>query len=568
MEAYIADMSSTGRAVTYSSYSHRLSTEITPESLPVDDHESATLLDSKTSARLSGASRDKVGQIDCGTPQDESESLEDPPLRKRKACVLLFSGLLVAVIMGLWARAWHGPQRGDRHRQRLHEAVSRPSIILKSRRSRAVSDDAAASDRDADTLAASAAPVGATAAAPVVHATTTPPAPAPVPQKGWSVELPVQARVDLCDATAAVPVSLPPHAFHMSSVWRKRCQARPNRASEASWSGRNWCWASVKGQCLYDSKGHATWQQSQEIVARQGLAPPVGEVLFTPITSRQACERLTWATPDEITPTVSEISEATLWLNSHVYVMVLNLPTAIQRWRVISRHLDSLGIKYRRSPAVDMSAKGAYEDAKKSGDMPDAFDFEAAQKIAQSQYQGKGGIVGTVGVATAHLRTIRRAIAGAKNHSKSMVLVIEDDAELATDFAARLMRLVQTEIPCDWHALSLKSRCAYGQCVTPHLARVWPDGNEPADRCRQGVNIGFYAMLYRAEALPYIQERMRRRVWDASTPHCLDVDVALASISDQVAYYAVPSFLQPAMLREGHMGSSRFAINEADTHVA
>jgi len=446
---------------------------------------------------------------------DGSELMEDPPPQSRKACfVLLLCGLLVAILAGLCARAW--PFRQPDHRSRVH-AVLR------------------------------------TSKAPPVQESVDPPA---------------QAGVELCDTAAAIPVALPPRAFNMSSAWRKRCQARPNKGSQARWTGRNWCWAAIKGQCLYDSKGHSTWQQAQEIVANQGLAPPVDEVLFTPITSRGLCERLNWAIPGEITPTVSEISEATRWLNEHVYVMVLNLPTATKRWEKISRNLDNLDIEYRRSPAVDMSATGAYEKAKKSGDVPEGFDFEVAQKTAMNKYQGKGGIVGTVGVATAHLRTMRHAIAGAKNHTKSLVLVLEDDVELAADFAARLMRLVQTEVPCDWHALSLKSRCSYGQCVTPHLTRVWPDGNEPADRCRQGVDIGFYAMLYRSEALPYILERMRRRVWDASTPHCLDVDVALASISEQVSYYAVPSFLQPGMLREGHMGSSRWAINEAGTHVA
>merc|ERR1712233_238275 len=97
------------------------------------------------------------------------------------------------------------------------------------------------------------------------------------------------------------------------------------------------------------------------------------------------------------------------------------------------------------------------------------------------------------------------------------------------------------ELPCDWEIVSLLSRCPYGTCVSPHLSRVQPDVNEPAYRCQAGVNWGMHGMLYRLEALPVVQEKWRKAVFNESFPHCLDVDVALASISDQVSYYAVPS---------------------------
>jgi len=41
----------------------------------------------------------------------------------------------------------------------------------------------------------------------------------------------------------------------------------------------------------------------------------------------------------------------------------------------------------------------------------------------------------------------------------------------------------------------------------------------------------------------------------------LDVDVALASISDQVGFYVVPAVQDPGFLREMNFESSRFGIN-------
>lgn len=383
------------------------------------------------------------------------------------------------------------------------------------------------------------------------------------PKQHWRYHPPGQAPEGFCDRTRRIPKAKTPRPFKMPRKWRKMCNAKPNKATDAYWHGRNWCWFSVKHGCLRN-KGLFTWYQSQEYTARMGLAPHVADVEFEPITDRDLCERIEWQYHNENAPSQDEIDQATSWLNNNTHILVLNLPKARKRWKAISSHLDSLGIQYHKSPAVDMSKHGAYHDAKKSGDMPQWFHFDVAQKNAYTHFQGKGGIVGTTGVATAHLRTLRRGVAGAHKHNKSLVLVIEDDAEFADDFTARLMRLVQDEIPCDWTALSLKTRCGYGQCVTPHLTRVWPDGNEPAHRCRHGVNYGFYSMLYRASALPFIMERMRQQVWNVNNPHCLDVDVALASLSDEVSYYAVPSFLQPGLLREGHMGSSRWSINKRD----
>jgi len=58
-----------------------------------------------------------------------------------------------------------------------------------------------------------------------------------------------------------------------------------------------------------------------------------------------------------------------------------------------------------------------------------------------------------------------------------------------------------------------------------------------------------------------LQAKCKNVVFDEGRPHCLDVDVALASISDKVNYYAVPFVQDPGFLSEIHMKSSRQAVD-------
>jgi len=141
-------------------------------------------------------------------------------------------------------------------------------------------------------------------------------------------------------------------------------------------------------------------------------------------------------------------------------------------------------------------------------------------------------------------------------------VVFEDDASPEADFVPRLWSLVTQELPCDWQAVSLSSRCPYGECLSPRLTRVRPDVNEPEWRCRHGVNYGFQGMLYRTDQIRELQRKWQPVVFDEKRPHCLDVDVALAAISDQVRFYAVPNVQVPGfltMVTDG--GSSRISIN-------
>lgn len=145
---------------------------------------------------------------------------------------------------------------------------------------------------------------------------------------------------------------------------------------------------------------------------------------------------------------------------------------------------------------------------------------------------------------------------------KPVTLIFEDDAHPSKDFIPRVWHLLREEMPCDWSVVGLRSMCSFGTCISPHVSRVQPDVNEPEGRCRHGVNYGFQGVLYRTGALESLDRRWREVVFDVKKPHCLDVDVALAAISDELGYYAVPFVQVPGFLQESNMGSSRSAIND------
>merc|ERR1719325_304372 len=69
--------------------------------------------------------------------------------------------------------------------------------------------------------------------------------------------------------------------------------------------------------------------------------------------------------------------------------------------------------------------------------------------------------------------------------------------------------------------------------------------------------------LYRTSKLPRLREKWQRTVFHEEWPHCMDVDVALASISDQVSFYAVPAVQDPGFLYETNHRSARWDINQA-----
>lgn len=356
-------------------------------------------------------------------------------------------------------------------------------------------------------------------------------------------------------------------SFGLTEYWKHACEKLPPAPSSftaAQWKGQNACWGWMKKLGCYEVAGDLSWRNAQIRTAKQGYAPFPEVIAMEPLQNPGLCDRPDLGMLNDTR--AEEVEAAKTWLNENVGVYVLNLLKDTGRWASISMRLAQLGVEFQRIPGVDLSGAGAIDTSKRAGLVPWNFNFTLAQLNADSKSEGMGGILGTVGCAAAHLNAMKTVILEQDHppngHRKPLALILEDDVMVMNDFAVKLRRLLETEAPCDWDVISLRTRCPYGECVAPHLTRVFPDGNEPAERCRHGVNYGFFAMLYRLNTLDSLRSKLSRVVWDTNRPHCLDVDVALASISDEVAYYAVPHLQKPGFLFESGHDSVRWKLNQ------
>eukprot|EP00443_Scrippsiella_acuminata_P021066 CAMPEP_0115188450 /NCGR_PEP_ID=MMETSP0270-20121206/11016_1 /TAXON_ID=71861 /ORGANISM="Scrippsiella trochoidea, Strain CCMP3099" /LENGTH=757 /DNA_ID=CAMNT_0002601631 /DNA_START=138 /DNA_END=2411 /DNA_ORIENTATION=- len=326
-------------------------------------------------------------------------------------------------------------------------------------------------------------------------------------------------------------------------------------------SGRNWCWVGMKRYGCHSRLGYRlNWQELNTMAVSAGaLNPPEP---FYPLLEPDVCDRRELGITRKWS--VTELQIAREWFYANVNVYVLNLPMNKIRWKFMKARLTELFIKATRIEGVDMRMPGALQAAKKEGLIPQHFNLSRAKVDAWKM--GLGGILGRVGCASAHFRG--QAAAMEESTRKPLAIIFEDDVWPEKDFIPRLWSLVKEELPCDWEAVSLSSKCPYGKCISPHLTRVQPDGNEPLSSCHGGVNYGFQGMLYRTEKLAELQAKWKEVVFDEGRPHCLDVDVALASISDRVVYYAVPFVQEPGFLSEIHMKSSREAVDSGASQAS
>jgi hypothetical protein len=382
---------------------------------------------------------------------------------------------------------------------------------------------------------------------------------------GWKarqVRLPQAMGQDLCNHKVELPEDHEPQKWNLSEATSKLCyrmfQDQTGLTAGHPW-GRDWCWVAMKRYgCLYNLGDRFTWAEAQE--AAHKAAPPLpsrDESPMRPLQDEHICDGRDFGKVPEWQK--SDWEKARAWFRSNVAVYVLNLPSEKERWHNVSGHLRGLDILPNRVPGYDLRREADLRRAYRDGAIPPQFNISHAQEAAKSPENGMGGIRGTVGCAAAHFHAQR--LATRVFQAKPITLILEDDVYLSDDFIPRVWSLVQTELPCDWEAVSLGSRCPYGKCISRHLSRVWPDVNEPEWRCRHGTNYGFQGVLYRTKSIAGLQEKWKRVVFDEKRPHCLDVDVALASIADQVGFYAVPSAQFPGFLIEKQEKSVREKIN-------
>jgi len=359
----------------------------------------------------------------------------------------------------------------------------------------------------------------------------------------------------ICNTTAPFPKP-ELRSWHLPDAWRRACEKK--NVQDKYPLERNWCWIGFNNMCHWNLKAHKSWAEYQDMAASDGFTVPRNTSAFHPLDNPEVCDRQengkirAWSE--------REIYKAREWFKEHVAVYVLSLPTiGDQRWKVIHKRLNDLHIWHTRVPGVDMRFDGALDASKRSGFVPLEWNFTRAQTNAYSRKHGMGSILGTTGCAAAHFKVQQKVIAD----GAPMALVMEDDSWPTDDFIPRVWNLVRTELPCDWEVTALLSRCGYGRCISPQLMRVMPDANEPAWRCHAGSNWGMHAVLYHTAKLPALQIKWKKTVFNEDRPHCMDVDVALASISDQVAFYAVPAVQDPGYVREMDGHSARWDINQA-----
>lgn len=370
----------------------------------------------------------------------------------------------------------------------------------------------------------------------------------------------------VCDAKAPIPLQLASPSWLLLGLETLACfQALKEKGfvTEADRNDqRNWCWVGLKEYgChnhLYDPM---TWPEMTMSAVMNGAVVPT---TFSPLLGGSVCDRQELG--GNVDWSWEEKRHARDWFRQTVQVYVLSLPQSFQRRATASSCFAKLGIDFTFVDGVDMRLPWALQSAKNEGLIPQSYDLNLARRIHDdpAQHMADGGsILGTLGCAAGHFRAQKRGLIEQKNHRKPLSLVLEDDVCGNEDFVEKLWRLVTQELPCDWQAVSLYSRCPFGRCISPHLTRVQPDTNEPAWRCHHGVNYGMQGTLYKLDQVEALQQVWQPVVFDEKRPHCADVDVALASISDQVSYYAVPASQSPSFLRELPEGSDRFDINKA-----
>lgn len=338
-------------------------------------------------------------------------------------------------------------------------------------------------------------------------------------------------------------------AWDLEDGFKIACKAR-NRLKD-HWKirfdseDRNWCWVGIKDMCHRSIHRPQNWDAYRDEAFEQGLGPSPLDSPFDPLENPRVCGGAGRDMPTA--PTPEEEKKAGEWFEKNVKVYVLSLPKNQNHSSMVSARLQALGIEATRVDGVDMEGPaGMLNKAVNAGWIPKAFNFTAAQKVADGPQFKEGSLLGTLGSASSHFKAQDQVV----KDGASLGLVLEDDSYLIDGFVVHLWRIVTTELPCDWDIVQLLARCPYGKCISKHLARIQPDGNEPDWRCHAGVNWGTHAMLYRTSSLPAVQELWQATTFNDKSPHCLDVDVALASISDRVGYYAIPDSQSPGLVKE------------------
>ncbi|CAK0886510.1 unnamed protein product, partial [Prorocentrum cordatum] len=345
-----------------------------------------------------------------------------------------------------------------------------------------------------------------------------------------------------CNASLAPIVQLPGGGhpkFELPDVWAEACAQVTHFPNETVSEGHNWCWSWLKHLGCRRSEASRSWRDSQDFVARMDLAPPPDVVDMQPLKDPSVCEQYWLGGPLSVSP--HERDSIQQWFAANVAVYALDVSLDEGAVRETRARLQELGIEHTLVPGLDLEKTGLM------GLVPEGFDLEQAQIEASLPDKYMSDVLAAASASAARLRAMRLV----KTHNRRpLAIILEGGAMPEDDFAAKVFQLLVHEAPCDWQVISLKSRCPYGVCVAPHLARILPDGNEPDESCNYGTNLGMPAMLWKLEGMHHVTDALEEAVWQHDQPRCLETDVALSSLADRIAYYAVPSMQTPGLLAD------------------
>jgi len=395
----------------------------------------------------------------------------------------------------------------------------------------------------------------------------------------------------LAHCNASQPYSNPVAArkIELTGEWADKCFTEnpnghwvPPAAIFQEDAQRNWCWVEMKEQAdnyrfaSGQNEKPPNWWAAQADAYEVGRAPDPWDQVIYALFDHEVCDipdngkTMGLASEDPYSKEQQMWDKAGEWFVNNVEVFVINLASNIARLEGMTKTLGNIGITFTRVEGVDMREENALQKAKGAGFVPVDWDFDrvlenlAEQFPATDTYDGNGFIdsefgLGTVGCTAAHLKAMRMA----STSTKPLAIIFEDDSETDGAFVLKLYALLHEEVPCDWQAINLDLYVPYGKCISPHLARIQPDANEPQKTCGHGASWSFASVLYKVSELPFMIDELAQAVWDMDRPSCLVHDVAFASLADRISYYAVPAQQLPGFSTVLHVqdDEDREAIN-------
>eukprot|EP00451_Oxyrrhis_marina_P026216 CAMPEP_0204341736 /NCGR_PEP_ID=MMETSP0469-20131031/23579_1 /ASSEMBLY_ACC=CAM_ASM_000384 /TAXON_ID=2969 /ORGANISM="Oxyrrhis marina" /LENGTH=1401 /DNA_ID=CAMNT_0051326507 /DNA_START=248 /DNA_END=4453 /DNA_ORIENTATION=- len=309
------------------------------------------------------------------------------------------------------------------------------------------------------------------------------------------------------------------HVLDVPLAFAKQCYP-------TSLGGLNGCWLAMQSVASMQTFGEhpepIPWGMIQEQLALGGVTPPSSVFRLNPLIRPELCDHP--SAPPALTGTL----EIRKWVQG-LRVLVIN--ETGRAADVQDEIRGALGIVAEVVSWVNLTDPAESLLGQHEGFVMDGFFAGVVDKVRDAER------------TATHFKALRMGMKG----KQDQVLVLEDTASLGHDFASRVAATVQAT-PCSWQVLSLRSELPYGECMNSFVSRVSPNLNSNSLLCNFGTNFRSVAMLYRRKHIQHVIDAVWPRSWNVATPACQSFDVALASTSRNIQYFAVPGFHHPQLV--------------------